>query len=327
MADIKVESLAGGAVRSLREQVRGRVITAEDEGYDEARAVHNGMFDRRPLAVLEAEQVGDVIAAVDLAREHGLDLSVRGGMHSGPGYGTNDDGLVIDMSQMRTVRVDPGNKTARAGAGATWGDFNYATHAFGLATTGGIISTTGISGLTLGGGIGYLARGCGLTIDNLISADLVTADGKFLTASERENEDLFWGLRGGGGNFGVVTSFEFRLHEVDPMVQFGFFFWSLDQGTEALRLARADDAASRLTLAQFKAMVREQFFMLLLEPEASLAAIPKLLPASEDQRREGLAIIRSVLSASAEISGESATRFDRVTQLFGLTAEQQAKAS
>ena len=191
MADINVESRAGGAVRSLREQVRGRVITTEDEDYDEARAVHNGMFDRRPLAVLEAEQVGDVIAAVDLAREHGLDLSVRGGMHSGPGYGTNDDGLVIDMSQMRTVRVDPGNKTAQAGAGATWGDFNYATHAFGLATTGGIISTTGISGLTLGGGIGYLARGCGLTIDNLISADLITADGKFLTASERENEDLF----------------------------------------------------------------------------------------------------------------------------------------
>ena len=143
-------AITGGAVQPLREQVRGRVITADDEDYDEARAVHNGMFDRRPLAVLEAEQVGDVIAAVDLAREHGLDLSVRGGMHSGPGYGTNDDGLVIDMSQMRTVRVDPGNKTAQAGAGATWGDFNYATHAFGLATTGGIISTTGISGLTLG---------------------------------------------------------------------------------------------------------------------------------------------------------------------------------
>ena len=148
---------------------------------------------------------------MNFAREHGLDLSVRGGGHSGPGFGTNDGGLVIDMSEMRTVRVDPRNKTARADAGATWGDFNYATHAFGLATTGGIISTTGISGLTLGGGIGYLARGCGLSIDNLISADVVTADGKFLTASERENEDLFWGLRGGGGNFGVVTSLEYRL--------------------------------------------------------------------------------------------------------------------
>ena len=235
MADINVESLAGGAVRSLREQVRGRVITTDDEDYDEARAVHNGMFDRRPLAVLEAEQVGDVIAAVNLAREHRLDLSVRGGMHSGPGYGTNDDGLVIDMSQMRTVRVDPGNTTARAGAGATWGDFNFATHAFGLATTGGIISTTGISGLTLGGGIGYLARGCGLTIDNLISADLVTADGKFLTASERENEDLFWGLRGGGGNFGVVTSLEYRLHEVDQVFA-GPIFYNLEDAATVLRM-------------------------------------------------------------------------------------------
>ena len=178
--------------------------------------VHNGMFDKRPLAVVKAEQVGDVIAAVNFAREHGLDLSVRGGGHSGPGFGTNDGGLVIDMSEMRTVRVDPRNKTARADAGATWGDFNYATHAFGLATTGGIISTTGISGLTLGGGIGYLARGLGLSIDNLISADVVTADGKFLTASERENEDLFWGLRGGGGNFGVVTSLEYRLARGRP---------------------------------------------------------------------------------------------------------------
>jgi FAD/FMN-containing dehydrogenase len=171
-------------IQPLREHVRGRLITAEDEGYDEARVVHNGMFDKRPLAVVKAEQVGDVVAAVRCAGELELDLSVRGGMHSGPGFGTNDGGLVIDMGQMRTVRVDPRAKTARADAGATWGDFNYATHAFGLATTGGIISTTGISGLTLGGGIGYLARGSGLTIDNLISADVVTADGTFLVASE-----------------------------------------------------------------------------------------------------------------------------------------------
>src|SRR5438876_7727848 len=236
MAETTVQGpVTGVKVGHLREQVRGRVITAEDEGYDEARAVHNGMFDKRPLAVWEAEQVGDVIAAVDLAREHGLDLSVRGGMHSGPGYGTNDDGLVIDMSQMRTVRVDPGNKTAQAGAGATWGDFNYATHAFGLATTGGIISTTGISGLTLGGGIGYLSRGFGLTIDNLISADVVTADGQFVTASEHENEDLFWGLRGGGGNFGVVTSLEYRLHEVGQVFA-GPIFYNLEDAASLLRM-------------------------------------------------------------------------------------------
>src|SRR6476646_7227786 len=209
--------LTGASVQPLREHVRGRVITVADQGYDDARMVHNGVFDRRPLAVLQAEQVGDVIGAVNFAREHGLDVSVRCGGHSGPGFGTNDGGVVIDMSQMRTVRVDPRNKTARADAGATLGDFNYATHAFGLATTGGIISTTGMTGLTLGGGIGYLSRGAGLSIDNLVSADVVTAGGELRTASERENEDLFWGLRGGGGNFGVVTSFEYRLHEVDQV--------------------------------------------------------------------------------------------------------------
>jgi FAD/FMN-containing dehydrogenase len=233
---VTVESpLTDEAVRALGERVRGRVITAQDEGYDEARAVHNGMFDKRPLAVVRAEQVGDVIATVAFAREHGLELAVRGGLHSGPGFGTTDGGLAIDMSLMHTVRVDPRNKTARADAGATWGDFNYATHTFGLATTGGIISTTGISGLTLGGGIGYLSRGCGLTIDNLISADVVTADGKLLTASERENEDLFWGLRGGGGNFGVVTSLEYRLHEVDHVFA-GPIFYNLEDAAAVLRM-------------------------------------------------------------------------------------------
>jgi FAD/FMN-containing dehydrogenase len=193
------------------------------------------MFDRRPLAVLRAEQVGDVIAGVNFARENKLDLSIRDGGHSAPGFGTNDGGLVIDMSLMRTVRVDPKNKTARAGAGATWGDFNYATHAFGLATTGGIISTTGITGLTLGGGIGYLARGCGLTIDNLISADVVTADGNFVTASAEENEDLFWGLRGGGGNFGVVTTLEYRLHDVDQVFA-GPIFYNLEDAAALLQM-------------------------------------------------------------------------------------------
>jgi FAD/FMN-containing dehydrogenase len=145
--------------------------------------------------VLRAEQVADVIAGVNFAHDNGLDLSIRDGGHSAPGFGTNDGGLVIDMSPMRTIRVDPQARTARADAGATWGDFNHATHAFGLATTGGIISTTGITGLTLGGGIGYLARGFGRSVDNLISADVVTAEGRFVTASADENEDLFWGLR------------------------------------------------------------------------------------------------------------------------------------
>ena len=174
-------------IEQLREQVRAPVITADDPGYDEARAVHNGMFDRHPRVIIRAEQVADVIAGVNFARDAGLDLSVRGGGHSAPGFGTNDDGVVLDLSLMRHVHVDPRARTARAGGGATWGDFNYATHAYGLATTGGIVSTTGIGGLTLGGGIGYLTRGYGLSIDNLVSAEVVTADGQVRNA-ERDGE-------------------------------------------------------------------------------------------------------------------------------------------
>jgi FAD/FMN-containing dehydrogenase len=201
-------------VDELRLQARGDVVSSEDEGYEDARKVYNAMIDRRPAVVVRAANTGDVIAAVNFARENGLEVAVRGGGHSVPGFGTSDGGVVIDLVGMRGVRVDPAASTARAEGGATWGDFNAATHAFGLATTGGIISTTGVGGLTLGGGIGYLARGFGLSIDNLISADVVTADGSFVQASQDEHADLFWALRGGGGNFGVVTSFEFRLHPV-----------------------------------------------------------------------------------------------------------------
>ena len=202
----------------LREQVRGEVIAPEDAGYEDARRVYNAMIDRRPRVVVRPANAGDVVAAVNFARENGLDLAIRGGGHSVPGFGTVDDGVVIDLSGMRGVRVDPANRRARAEGGATWGDFNAATHAFGLATTGGIISTTGVGGLTLGGGIGYLARGFGLSCDNLVSADIVTADGRFLVANERENQDLFWAIRGGGGNFGVATRFLFQLHEVPTVV-------------------------------------------------------------------------------------------------------------
>jgi FAD/FMN-containing dehydrogenase len=214
----------------LRERVRGPVIGPDDDGYDEARRVYNAMIDRRPAVIVRAANAGDVIAAVDHARDQDLDLSVRGGGHGVAGFGTNDGGVVIDLSGMRGVRVDPGAATARAEGGATWGDLNAATHAFGLATTGGIISTTGVGGLTLGGGIGYLARGFGFSIDNLISADVVTADGRMLVASERDREDLFWAIRGGGGNFGVATSLEYRLHPVAEIYGGPMFFELADAG-------------------------------------------------------------------------------------------------
>jgi FAD/FMN-containing dehydrogenase len=221
----------------LHERVRGQVITPEDETYEEARKVYNAMIDRRPRVVVKAADAGDVMAAVDFARENELDLAVRGGGHSVPGFGTCDDGVVVDLGGMRGVRVDAAARTARAEGGATWGDFNHATHAFGLATTGGIISTTGIGGLTLGGGIGHLARGLGLSADNLVSVDVVTADGRLLVASDTENEDLFWALRGGGGNFGVVTSFEYRLHPLTN-VYGGPMFFELEQAETVLRFYR-----------------------------------------------------------------------------------------
>ena len=222
---------------ALRNQVRGDVIGTGDEGYEQARRVYNAMIDRRPTVVVRPVNAGDVMAAVNFAREGRLALAVRGGGHSVPGFGTCDGGVVIDLARMRGVRVDPKAKTARADGGATWGDFNAATHAFGLATTGGIISTTGVGGLTLGGGIGYLSRGFGLSLDNLISADVVTADGHLRMCSETENEDLFWAIRGGGGNFGVVTSFQFKLHPVKDIYG-GPMFFELKDGKAVLEFYR-----------------------------------------------------------------------------------------
>jgi FAD/FMN-containing dehydrogenase len=229
--------MSEATIEQLREQVRGGVIAEGDDGYDEARAVYNAMIDKRPMAVVRAVNAGDVMAAVRFAREAGVDLAVRGGGHSVPGFGTCDGGIAIDLAGMRGVRVDPNARTARAEGGATWGDFNAATHAFGLATTGGIISTTGVAGLTLGGGIGYLTRGHGLSLDNLISADVVTADGSFVVASERDHEDLFWAIRGGGGNFGVATALEFELHPVDQIYG-GPMFFELDAVGDLLRWYR-----------------------------------------------------------------------------------------
>ena len=223
-------------VDKLREQVRGDVITKDDERYEEARKVRNGMIDKHPEVIVRPVNAGDVIAAVNFAREGRLDLAIRGGGHSVPGFGTGD-GVVIDFSRMKGVRVNPERRTARAEGGATWGDYNAATNAFGLASTGGIVSTTGVGGLTLGGGIGYLARGQGLSLDNLVSADVVTADGKLLIASEKENQDLFWAIRGGGGNYGVVTSFEFRVHPLQDIYG-GPIFYELKYARDILEWFR-----------------------------------------------------------------------------------------
>ena len=211
-------------MKTLTEAVRGRVIAPTDGGFDQARAVYNGMHDRRPAAVVQCLDSADVMATVAAAKELGLDLAIRGGGHSVPGFGTVDDGLVVDLSPMNNVRVDPSKKIARVGGGATWGDVDHATYPFGLAAPGGVVSTTGVGGLTLGGGIGYLTRSVGLTIDSLLSADVVLADGRQVTASDYQHEDLFWALRGGGGNFGVVTSFEFQLHDVGDVVGGPMFY-------------------------------------------------------------------------------------------------------
>jgi FAD/FMN-containing dehydrogenase len=239
--------MSGITLDQLRERTRGRVIDPEDPAYDVARKVYNGMIDRRPAVVVRPVNVGDVMAAVDLARENGVDLAIRGGGHSVPGFGTCDGGVVIDLSGMRGVHVDPVAGLARAEGGATWGDFNAATYPFGLATTGGIISTTGVAGLTLGGGIGYLDRAYGLSCDNLVSADVVTADGRFVTATEADNSDLLWALRGGGGNFGVVTSLQFRLHPVKDIYG-GPMFYDLEDAESVLRFYREfiDDAPEQL---------------------------------------------------------------------------------
>jgi FAD/FMN-containing dehydrogenase len=242
----------GTPALSILEATRGSVITSQSPDYDQARAVYNAMIDRRPLAIVRAVDVADVRTAVAAARESGLDLAVRCGGHSVPGFGTVDDGIVLDLTAMKGIRIDPEKRIGRVQGGCTWGDFDHAAHAFGLATTGGIISTTGVAGLTLGGGIGYLARAHGLSIDNLRSADVVLADGSFVTASENEHPDLFWALRGGGGNFGVVTELEFDLHPVDTIYG-GPMFFELDVVEELFKTYREWIAAAPRAMGAFPA--------------------------------------------------------------------------
>jgi len=225
----KVRKFAGG--------LRGDLITPADAGYEDARTIYNAMIDKRPGLIASCENVADVIASVNFARQNNLELAIRGGGHNGAGLGLVDDGLVIDLSRMNSVRVDPQARSVRVQGGATWGEVDHTTHAFGLAVPSGIISTTGVAGLTLGGGHGYLSRKYGLTVDNLLEADIVLADGRLVTASAEENPDLFWAVRGGGGNFGVVTSFLFQAHPVHTIYG-GPIIWPIDQAEEILRWYR-----------------------------------------------------------------------------------------
>ncbi len=229
--------MSGPGAETLTQDLRGLLIQRNHPEYADARKLYNGMINKRPLMIARCVDVADVMTAVRFARENRLLLAVRGGGHNGPGLGSCDDGIVIDLSLMKSVQVDPVNHLVHVGPGCTQGDMDHATHAFGLAVPAGIVSTTGVGGLTLGGGSGYLTRKYGLTIDNLVEADVVLADGSFLTANATQNEDLFWGLRGGGGNFGVVTRFVYRAHPVST-VYAGPIFWDQSQAREIMRWYR-----------------------------------------------------------------------------------------
>lgn len=241
MTTTAVKTLSNGtvtlneeAIAGFRASLRGELIERGDSAYGQARSIYNAMIDKHPALIARCADVADVIAAVDFARENGLLLAVRSGGHNGAGLSLCDDGLVIDLSGLGGVRVNPAERTVRVGPGCRWGDVDHATHAFGLAVPAGVISTTGVPGLMLGGGHGYLTRKYGLTVDNLLEADVVLADGRLVTASPTENEDLFWAIRGGGGNFGIVTSFLFKAHPVDT-VYAGVTLWPLAQAEQVMR--------------------------------------------------------------------------------------------
>ena len=225
------------SVDELAARMKGTLVRPGDADYDEARAVYNAMIDKRPALIARVADVDDVVAAVNYGREQGLDIAIRGGGHNGAGLGSVDDGLVIDLAALNTIEVDADNRTATIGGGALLGDVDAATNAHGLATPAGIIASTGAGGLMLGGGIGHLSRGLGLSIDNILGAQVVLADGSVVNANEDENPDLYWAIRGGGGNFGVVTSITARLHPVDTVVA-GPMFWSLESAPELMRWYR-----------------------------------------------------------------------------------------
>lgn len=269
----------------LRAAVSGPVIAPDDRGYDDARKLWNADIDRRPAAIVRCASPTDVSATIGYATRNGLELAVRGGAHSFAGLSSVDGGVVIDLSLLNEVSVNPAARRARVGGGALLGDVDRATQAHGLAVPMGMVGHTGVGGLSLGGGIGWLAGKAGLSIDNLVSAEIVTADGRIRRIDEQHEPDLFWAIRGGGGNFGVVTEFEFRLHEVGPMIQFGFQFWGLDQGAAVLRLA--DRVVSTLS---------DDITLLV----ASLNAPPAPFVPQQHQLQPGYALIFVGLGAAEE---------------------------
>ena len=292
MTEMLAPVLGEATVQELRDALRGDVLLPADDGYTEAKRLWNGAHDgSKPAAIAQCSGVADVIAALGFARSHDLTVAVRGGGHSVAGLSTVDGGMLIDLSPMRNVRVDPEARRAFVGPGATWGDVDHEAQQFGLATTGGLVSTTGVAGFTLGGGIGWLMRQYGLACDNLVGADVVTADGRFLHASATENPDLFWGLRGGGGNFGIVTSFELELHPVGPEVYAGPLFLPADAAGDLLRFFRdwAPTAPDSITAA------------------ISLATAPPLPVIPEEWHGKKVAIVIAVCAGPAE-DGEALVR-------------------
>ncbi len=276
-------------IAQLGQALRGQLIGREDRDYDTARQLYNAAIDKRPLLIARCLDAADVVAAVNFGRDNGLPIAVRGGGHSGPGLGSVDDGLVIDTSMLRGVRVDPRSSTVRVGAGCVTGDVDHATHAFGLAVPFGIISTTGVAGLTLSGGHGYLSRQYGLASDNLLEADVVLADGSFVTASETDHPDLLWGLRGGGGNFGVVTSFLFRAHPA-KMIYGGPIAWELSDAAGIMRWYR-----------EFQQSAPVEFCVFL-----GLQAIPPSAPFPEEHWNKKICVLMLVHNGAPDAAERDA---------------------
>ncbi|HEY7381066.1 MAG TPA: FAD-binding oxidoreductase [Gaiella sp.] len=297
------EPVGDKAFAALRARFRGALLRPGEEGYDEARRIWNGAIDRRPALIARCAGSDDVVEAVRFAREHDLPLSVRGGGHAVAGHAVRDGALMIDLAHMSAVHVDPGAETARAAGGALWSDVDRATQPVGLATTGGIISHTGIGGLTLGGGLGHLMRKHGLTVDNVLSVDLVTADGEQLRVDGSSEPELFWGLRGGGGNFGIATAFEYQLHPVGPLVLGGPIFWRLEDGPEVMRFLRdfAPEAPDELgiTLAMMRAAPSP-----FMPPEVRGTPVVGLIPVwagDLDEGEQAIAPLRSVGSPVVDV--------------------------